>query len=100
MVYMCVRNYVRRLTLGLSLLSMLLCLPAWAQRAAELDGNVTDRSGSVVPAAKVTATNTATGVAFTSVTNDAGIYRFVELVAGTYQVEAVKQGFKTYQTSV
>jgi len=79
---------------------MLLCLPAWAQRAAELDGTVADRSGSVVPAAKITATNTATGVAFTSVTNDAGIYRFVELVAGPYQVEAVKQGFKTYQTSI
>lgn len=36
-------------------------------------GTLTDPSGSVLPKAKVTATNTATNVQFSANTNDAGI---------------------------
>ena len=44
--------------------------PAWAQQAtAELNGRVTDSSGAVLPGVTVTATQTATGLARTAVTD-------------------------------
>src|ERR1700730_15815642 len=64
----------------------------WAQRAAELAGSVTDATGAIVPGVTVTATNTQTGVTTSTVTNDAGLYRFGELVIGPYRIEASKPG--------
>ena len=58
---------------------------AWAQRAADVTGAVTDSTGAAVPGVEVDATNTLTGVKVSAVTNDAGLYRFVELVIGPYQ---------------
>jgi hypothetical protein len=84
----------------LLLLPLLVCLPAWGQRAAQLTGSVTDSTGAVIPEAKVTATNTATGVASVTTSNNAGIYIFVELVAGSYNVETSKPGFKTNSTAI
>src|SRR5712692_6876687 len=81
----------------------LLVLPissAWAQRAADVAGAVTDATGAIVPDAQVTATNTQTGVKFSAATNSAGLYRFVELVIGSYRIEASKAGFNTYTTNV
>jgi len=42
----------------------------------------------------VTATNQLTGVATYTNTNDAGVYRFVELAPGPYVIEATANGFK------
>ncbi len=60
-----------------------------------LNGLVTDPSGSVVPGAKVTLLNTATGLTEQSTTTSAGNYSFVSLNPGTYQVTANAQGFET-----
>ena len=47
--------------------------PAWAQQAtAELNGRVTDSSGAVLPGVTVTATQTATGLVRTVVTDGDG----------------------------
>jgi hypothetical protein len=73
---------------------------AWAQRAADVTGVVTDSTGAAVPGVEVDATNTLTGVKVSAVTNGAGLYRFVELVIGPYQIEASKAGFKTSATNV
>src|SRR6266853_3235935 len=72
----------------------------WAQRAAELAGSVTDATGAIVPGVTVTATNTQTGVATSTVTNEAGLYRFGELVIGPYRIDASKLGFSTQTTNV
>ena len=42
----------------------------------------------------VTATNTATSVPYTGVTNEAGVYTINALPIGTYQVKVELQGFK------
>ncbi len=66
---------------------------AFAQ-TAQLTGTVTDASGAVVPNAKVTATETATGVARSSTTNASGNYLITALLPGNYQVIAEAAGFR------
>ena len=56
-------------------------------------GHVTDPSGAVIPNAKVTVTNTDTGVANTYTTNGAGDYNAPALNPGNYSVSVEAQGF-------
>ena len=61
------------------LLALMLCLPGrvlLAQTSGEITGEVKDQSGAVTPNAPVTVTNTATNVARSTSTNEAGIYSF------------------------
>jgi hypothetical protein len=58
-------------------------------------GTVSDASGAAVPEARVTATNTGTGLVRESTTDTDGNYNFTELPLGTYTVSATKQGFRT-----
>ncbi len=60
-----------------------------------LTGSVTDASGSVVPGAQVTATNTQTGSQATTESNTSGIYSFNNIQPGIYNVSASSQGFRT-----
>ena len=53
---------------------------------ASLNGTVTDPSGASVPNAKVTATNTATGLTRTTQTSDSGLYNFTGLPVGAYDL--------------
>jgi len=61
---------------------------------AQVSGRVTDASGAVVPDVKVTITNTATGVARDTKTNDLGYYTLPLLEPGNYKMSAEKQGFR------
>ena len=73
--------------------------PAVAQTgAASLTGIVTDQTGATVPGATVTATNQATNVAYTAVSNEAGNYTVTSLPVGTYVVKAEVSSFKTAAT--
>ena len=58
-----------------------------------INGTVTDPSGAVVPNAKITATNTATGVTTTTTTNSDGIYNIRFLQIGSYKVTVEAAGF-------
>ncbi len=60
-----------------------------------LAGSVTDPSGAVVPGAKITAKNEATGEVFTTVSSSAGDYRFGDVPLGKYDVTTVAAGFST-----
>jgi hypothetical protein len=74
---------------------LVLAVPAAAQRTtASVRGTVSDQTGSVVPGVTVTATNPATGLVRTTVTNSAGLYSFPDLPVGTYRVDAELTGFK------
>jgi hypothetical protein len=64
---------------------------------ASLSGTVQDASGAVISSAHVVATNTATGVARSTVTTAAGEYFVPELIPGTYNVQASASGFKAKQ---
>src|ERR1035441_4792662 len=63
-------------------------------QTAQLTGIVTDSSGAVVPNAKVTATDPATGVARSSMSNESGNYLITALLPGRYEVTAERAGFK------
>src|SRR5437762_99787 len=57
-------------------------------------GLVTDASGARLPGVTVTATNLATNVASTVVTNTEGNYAIAYLIPGRYTVHAELAGFK------
>jgi hypothetical protein len=58
-------------------------------------GTVTDRSGAVVPGAKVTVTSVSTGIAKSAVTTATGEYTVNYLPPGSYNVEVTANGFTT-----
>jgi hypothetical protein len=60
-----------------------------------ISGTVTDPGGAVVSGAQVTLLDPATGVTQHTVTSAAGLYSFISLNPGTYQVSASQSGFKT-----
>ena len=71
----------------------------WSQSyQGSLRGRVTDESGAAVATAKVTATDIATGVARSTVTNDAGEYVFQALNPSDYKVTVEAQGFKAFES--
>ena len=86
---------------GLSVLTILLSLvlappDIWAQSTAQIDGNVTDQSGAVLPGVEVTVTQTDTGISRSAVTNETGSYTLPSLPIGPYKLEAALPGFRSY----
>jgi hypothetical protein len=72
----------------------LLPAPVFAQfDTASVVGTVRDASGAVVPDAKITLTNTATGISQPKTTGADGNYEFLTVKAGAYIVTAEKGGF-------
>lgn len=66
-----------------------------AQRVdSSLHGQLTDRSGGAVGGVAVTIRNTATGAARSIATNRQGYFAAPALAAGSYVLEAGKEGFK------
>ena len=58
-----------------------------------LSGTVTDPTDSIVPGAKVTATNSATGTVLDTVSDDRGEYRIPLMPPGAYDLKVDKPGF-------
>jgi len=86
----------------LSLLLSTISAPAANAQAVygSIGGNVIDVSGSTVANAKVTITDTARQVVFTTQTDSSGRYDERHLIAGHYQVKIEAQGFKTELSAV
>jgi Carboxypeptidase regulatory-like domain len=81
------------------LVAGILCLCAASTALAQagrgsVSGLVTDPAGAVVAGAKVVLLNQATGVTQHTVTSSAGLYTFISLNPGVYQVTASQKGFK------
>src|SRR5689334_343131 len=72
---------------------------AWAQATAQISGVARDQSGAVLPGVQVTATQTATGINRTTVTNETGAYTLPNLPLGPYKLEAALPGFRTFVQS-
>lgn len=71
-------------------------IAAWAQGGrGGISGLVSDTSGAVIPNATVTLTDTATGNKLATTSSGAGLYSFVSLAPGTYEITATAQGFDT-----
>ncbi|MGJ5819520.1 carboxypeptidase regulatory-like domain-containing protein [Paludibaculum fermentans] len=84
-----------RLTLAFSL--GLLALPIGIQGqtiTGAITGSVTDPSGSIIPNAKVTATNKGTNISSETQTNESGFYNLPFLPIGDYTLSISVSGFK------
>jgi Carboxypeptidase regulatory-like domain/TonB dependent receptor-like, beta-barrel len=75
-------------------------LPVSAQTSrGAITGSVLDRTGAVVPKAKVTARNNATSVTIETDATADGTYRLQQLPAGTYTLRATATGFKAAEVT-
>lgn len=80
------------------LITLLMGIPALAQFTSNVQGTITDPSGSVVPGAVVKLTNTDTNESQSFTSNAAGQYYFNRLAPGPYAVIVTAPGFeKTVQ---
>lgn len=84
-----------------TLLTLCLLLCAVRSLRAQLnrgviEGIVTDAQGAVVPGAQVTVISAGTGVRTIARTNGAGYYRAQDLVPGTFRVQVVASGFRSF----
>ena len=76
---------------------VLLAVPAAAQSFyGSLVSVVKDDQDNVIPGATITLVNTGTGERREGVSADDGVYRFVNLVPGTYRLEVELTGFQRY----
>src|SRR5512135_1729769 len=92
---------MRRLSVCSLFVLMLALSPAVMAQSAvgTLSGTVADESGAAIPGVTVTATNHATGVVRTTVTNAAGSFTFPLLSPATYDVDAELSGFQPLKRS-
>src|SRR4051812_24029389 len=94
------KDFIRNLLLGFLLLSLTGTV-VWGQSTAQISGAVKDQTGAVLPGVEVTATQTATGLMRTAVSNETGSYILPNLPIGPYRLEAALPGFRTFaQTGI
>ncbi len=87
---------MRKLFVPVLAICLALSAHAFAQTSnATLGGTVSDATGALIPGVTVTATNVATGIVSTVITNEAGAYTFPSLQTGTYRATAELPGFRT-----
>src|ERR1035441_2573538 len=84
-----------RICLLLILSLVLLSTIAYGQETASIVGTVTDPTGAAVPSAKVTITNTDTGLVRPTTSNASGSFAAHELSIGRYSVRVEAAGFKS-----
>src|SRR6185436_17073976 len=83
------------------LLALLLVSAAWPQASSStVRGSVRDQGQAVVPSAKVTLTNTATNVARSTISNEAGVYVFPGVFPGPYNLVAEHPGMQKYEANL
>ncbi len=74
--------------------------PSYAQSArAEINGVVSDPTGAVIIGAKITVTNSETGLPTPLVSNEAGQFYARALFGGLYDIRVEAPGFKTFSVS-
>ncbi|MDX2269113.1 MAG: TonB-dependent receptor [Bryobacter sp.] len=84
------------LVLALVVLLAGFSLPANAQILyGSIVGLIEDPSGSSIPNAKVTATNSATGLVYEATTDASGVFTIANVQPGTYDLKVAVQGFKS-----
>ncbi|MBT9330949.1 TonB-dependent receptor [Paracidobacterium acidisoli] len=85
-----------RCGLPLFVLLCAVCMTAAGQTTTgAVRGTITDPTGAIVPGAKVTVANVATGIKTVDVTNQAGEYSIRFLQIGQYRLTVEAAGFKT-----
>ena len=83
-----------------AILFFAICAAGYAQsNQGSIAGTVTDSTGAVIPAAKITAKETASGTVYESASNSVGTYIIPSMRVGTYDVSASLTGFKSWQAT-
>lgn len=93
---MCFTYFARAFRTGATAAATAFCLAsiAWGQiDTGSIVGTVRDSSGAIIPKTTVTATNDATNISLTTITNEAGDYQISAVRVGTYSVKATAAGF-------
>src|ERR1700691_243200 len=96
------KEYAFNFSIFLLALGLMLGMAVWAPSAhadnlyASIRGTVADPSGAVVPDAKMTATNIATGLSYSTTSSKDGLFAFLQLPIGDYSVKVERSGFKTF----
>jgi hypothetical protein len=85
----------KRISAGIMLALALSCA-GWLYGFAtgSVSGFVKDGTGAVIPAAKITLTNTATNVQVNTTSDTNGEFQFLQLVPSTYSLVVESKGFK------
>src|SRR5262245_8943029 len=73
---------------------LLTSLTVWASRAGSILGFVQNSSRTLVPGARITLTNRATGARLTAASNDGGAFQFPQFPPTGYFAIAEAPGFK------
>jgi hypothetical protein len=84
-----------RVLAAAALLSLLIPCFCFGQGMGRIVGVITDKGAGVVPGAKVTATQAATGTKIETTTNGSGDYVFPSLPPTTYNITVEAHGFAT-----
>jgi len=80
----------------IALVWVVLSTPLFSQSSsATVGGTVADSSSALIPGVTITATNTATGVVSSVISNEAGAYSLGGLLPGRYKISATLPGFQT-----
>ena len=82
--------------LSLFTLMLVACLAAQTDTAS-LNGTITDTSGAVIPKARITVTQPATGFSRETVSGPGGDYNIPLLPPGSYSMKVQAQGFSTVE---
>lgn len=70
---------------------------SWSQQSnSSISGTVTDSTGSVVPGAAIKLTNTETGLVLSATSDSSGVYKFLALSPGSYDIAVSKSGFQQF----
>ena len=88
----------QRLILAIFVALLISASASAQQTTGKIVGTVTDSLGGVMPGVKVTATNNATQISTTSVTDKEGSYQVLNLPIGDYRITAEREGFRTLVT--
>jgi Carboxypeptidase regulatory-like domain len=84
-------------TIAMILVTVLALTPrAWGQENATINGTVLDSTGAVIPNARITLANPATGQSREVTSNGTGAFRFANVGVGTYTLSTAIAGFQKY----
>jgi hypothetical protein len=92
------KSHKIQLLLVVCVLALMICPVLYGQATGSFSGNITDKSGSGIPGATVTATSQGTGLARDGKTDDAGHYLIPLLPVGTYTLHVDAGGFQSAES--